>query len=275
MRSGLGPAPEPGSRRDSHGPAGGDRPHRLDEVVDVRVERGEVAAGAGGDPSAEGRELERLREVAQGQPCSRSWSSSAGPSAPAWIRAARETSVDLDRPDRARRGRSSPRRDRRRRSAARRRRPRWCRRRTGSRPGPSSAHHVEHLLDLGLVTRAGDEVGRVVDLAAEAADDVAVGLAERVGDALVGGRWRDARGRPAARAAAPRSSIASSGTGSSTSSAPKPELLAHPRGGRLQARRGPAAGRRTPSPSAFSCAPRWPRANASASAHGRGSPRIV
>ena len=45
-----------------------DRPDRLDEVVDVRVERGEVAAGAGGDPAAERRELERLGEVAQRQP---------------------------------------------------------------------------------------------------------------------------------------------------------------------------------------------------------------
>ena len=39
--------------------------HRLDEVVDVGVVRGVVAAGAGGDPAAERREAERLREVAQ------------------------------------------------------------------------------------------------------------------------------------------------------------------------------------------------------------------
>ena len=44
--------------------AGGDdavrRHHaqRLDEVVDVRVERGEVAAGAGGDPATQRRQLE-------------------------------------------------------------------------------------------------------------------------------------------------------------------------------------------------------------------------
>ena len=40
-------------------------PHRLDEVVDVGVVGGVVAAGAGGDPAAERREPERLREVAQ------------------------------------------------------------------------------------------------------------------------------------------------------------------------------------------------------------------
>ena len=49
------------------GPARGDRPHRLDQVVDVGVEGREVAAGPGRDPAAEGRVLERLREVAQGQ----------------------------------------------------------------------------------------------------------------------------------------------------------------------------------------------------------------
>ena len=45
-----------------------ERPHRLDEVVDVGLQRGEVAARARGDPAAERRELERLREVAQREP---------------------------------------------------------------------------------------------------------------------------------------------------------------------------------------------------------------
>ena len=72
-------------------PGRGHHPHGLDEVVDVRVQRGVVAAGAGGQPAAEGGELEALREVAQGQavPRRRSCSSSAGPRAPAWMRAAR------------------------------------------------------------------------------------------------------------------------------------------------------------------------------------------
>ena len=59
-RAGQPPALPDAARRE--------RPHRLDEVVDVRVERGEVAAGAGGDPAAERRVLERLRVVAQRQP---------------------------------------------------------------------------------------------------------------------------------------------------------------------------------------------------------------
>ena len=67
MRSGLGPAP--GARQPPALPVavGGHGAHRLDQVVDVGVERREVAAGPGGDPAAEGRVLERLREVAQGE----------------------------------------------------------------------------------------------------------------------------------------------------------------------------------------------------------------
>ena len=67
IRSGLGPAPEPGSRRLSIIARRRDGADRLDQVVDVRVERREVPAGAGRDPAAERRELERLREVAQRQ----------------------------------------------------------------------------------------------------------------------------------------------------------------------------------------------------------------
>ena len=36
----------------------------FDEIVDMRIERGEMAAGAGRDPAAQGRELEALRIVA-------------------------------------------------------------------------------------------------------------------------------------------------------------------------------------------------------------------
>src|SRR5919108_31513 len=41
----------------------GDRPHGLHEILDVLVERREVPSRTGGDPPAERRELERLREV--------------------------------------------------------------------------------------------------------------------------------------------------------------------------------------------------------------------
>ena len=68
MRSGEGPAPEPGRRRDSHQPLRREHADRFHEVVDVGVVRGVVAARAGGDPAAERREAERLGEVAQREP---------------------------------------------------------------------------------------------------------------------------------------------------------------------------------------------------------------
>jgi len=64
-RSGLGPAPLPGSRRrlpDAH------RCHhtsRLDEVVDMGMVRGVMAAGAGRYPTSERRKFKALREMTQ------------------------------------------------------------------------------------------------------------------------------------------------------------------------------------------------------------------
>ena len=59
--------------------------------------RREVPAGARRDPAAERRELERLREVAQRQAVlAELLPRAAGPVAPAWIRAERETGVDLE-----------------------------------------------------------------------------------------------------------------------------------------------------------------------------------
>ena len=98
-------------------------------------------------------------------PCSRSCSSSRGPVAPAWIRAASEA------------GSTSSTRSSRRRSIVT----------TGRSPEPrldpaddagaaAERDHrgalglgpAQHRLDLGLVARAGDQVGRVLELAAEA-----------------------------------------------------------------------------------------------------------
>ena len=58
MRSGLGPAPRAGQPAGLPPALRGEHPHRLDEVVDVGVVGGVVAAGAGGDPAAERREAE-------------------------------------------------------------------------------------------------------------------------------------------------------------------------------------------------------------------------
>ncbi len=65
IRSGLTPAPEPGSRRDSHTPAGVIA--RVDSTKSsMWVQDGrEVPGRARGDPAAERGVLERLREVTQ------------------------------------------------------------------------------------------------------------------------------------------------------------------------------------------------------------------
>src|SRR5699024_9633032 len=60
-RPGTGPG-EPARLRD---PGGGDDPERLGQVVDVGVAGGVVAAGPGGEPAADGGELEGLREMPQ------------------------------------------------------------------------------------------------------------------------------------------------------------------------------------------------------------------
>ena len=118
------------------GAARGERADRLDQVVDVGPDGREVAAGAGRDPAAEGRVLERLREVAQGEPVlaellveRRAEHAGLDP------RRARDR-IDLEHPveraevDAHRAGVGTPR------PAARSRRRRWCRRRRGSRPLP-------------------------------------------------------------------------------------------------------------------------------------------
>ena len=51
-----------------HGAGRRHRAHAFDEIVNVRVEGGEVAARAGGDPAAESRELEALRIVPDREP---------------------------------------------------------------------------------------------------------------------------------------------------------------------------------------------------------------
>ena len=146
--------------------------------------RREVAAGAGGDPAAERRELERLREVAQRQPVLAELVLELRARRAGLDRAARETrSTSSTRS-------SAPQVDRHRGRVALDR---------GSTPpttlvpppngiaaAPADGAPVEQPRHVGLVARARDHVGRVVDLAAEGAHHVAVGPAVGVGGALVG-----------------------------------------------------------------------------------------
>ena len=169
----------------------------------MRVERREVAAGAGRDPAAERRELERLREVAQRQPVLAELlleprAGRAGLDA----RRARDR-VDLEhaveraagRSTTAPRSRPRPRLDAAddARAAAVRDRRRARRRRTSRappRPRPRRA---------GSATTSGGWSKSP----AERAHDVAVGLAVGVRGAVVAlGRATSPRARPAAPAAA-------------------------------------------------------------------------
>ena len=201
----------------------GHRPHRLDQVVDVGVEGREVAAGAGRDPAAQRRVLERLREVAQGE--------------------AVLAQLLLEHAARWRRPGSAP--------PSRPRRPRGrgpsAAGRCVTTPGYSLAHprldpaddagaaavgdrrrplvgaEVEDDVDVlgGLGVR--DQVGRVRELAPKAADDVAVGLAEGVRRPGRSGRRRTSpRSAFGGFRRGSGSSTASSGTGSSISSTSKP-----------------------------------------------------
>ena len=101
-RSGDGPAPEPGSRRDSLDPGRGDDPQRLHQVVDVGV-AGWRSARRRGWPAS--RRASRTRTTA-GSAAASSRAAGAGPPArgpntPAWMRAARDSCGRPPAPGRA------------------------------------------------------------------------------------------------------------------------------------------------------------------------------
>ena len=62
-----GPAAVRGQRRGATSPPGATMPQPLDELVDAAVAGRGLAGGTSGNPAADRRELERLREVAQRQ----------------------------------------------------------------------------------------------------------------------------------------------------------------------------------------------------------------
>ena len=259
----LGDHPERAFRADQH-PVGRDagagagqparlphaarrhRPHRLDEVVDVGVERREVAAGAGRDPAAERRELKRLREVAERQPVRAELLLEA---AARWRRPGSAPTATRGRPrarGRAPSGRSSP-------------RPRSPRTPAASTPpttlvpppngitaAPADSAHSSVGLHLALVARLGDDVGRVIEAAAERAHDVAVRAAVGVQRALVvvGGADRRERARAAPAAAA----AATPPTAAPAARARRPEAQAARSGTRPRRAAPPARAARPRSP---------------------------
>ena len=168
------------------------------------------------------------------RPRSRSWSSSTGPGAPAWIRAARETLVDLEHPvepaevDRdgagilARQPRLDPAADA---GAAA----------VGDRGEPLVAAPREHRLDLRLVARAGRR-RRARSRTARESRGRRRGrpCRARGSRANAGRRRRSPTATPAPATRAAGSSARSSGTGSSDVLTAEPDALAHLGARRLQ-----------------------------------------
>ncbi len=176
-RPGARQAPAlPGSR-------GRERPHRLDEVVDVRVERGVVAAGAGGDPAAERRVLEGLRVVTQRQPVRLQLLLQRGARGPRLDARGAGDRIDVEHPIQS----AEVDRDRRRLLHARLHSADDAgAAAVGDRGRVDRDAPFEHALEVGLVGRVGDHVGRVVEAAAQSPHQVAVGLAVGVGGARIG-----------------------------------------------------------------------------------------
>ncbi len=150
----------------------------------MRAHGREVPGRARRDPAAERRVLERLREVAQrqavlGQLALQHRAGRAGLDP----RGARDR-VDLEHTIE----RAQVERDRARitgRHVGRHTADDRCAAAVGDRGDALGRAPLEQLLDVALVARARDEVGRMREAAAKAFDDIAVGLAERVRGACV------------------------------------------------------------------------------------------
>ena len=179
---GRGPGARPGQPARRPHAARRDRAHRLDEVVDVRVEGGEMAARPRGDPAAKRRELERLRIVPQGEAVFSELGLEARPGRAGLDARRARGAVDLEQ-------RVEPA------QVERHRRPLDARLDAAddARPAAVRDDHGagvrgpgQHALDVGLVARVGDDVGRMVEAAAEGADEVDVALAVGVARAIVG-----------------------------------------------------------------------------------------
>ena len=214
IRSGEGPAPEPGSRRLSQVPRGviARTDSTRSSMWVSSVAKWPPARVAIQPPRVEySKDCGKWRRVS---PCSRSWSSSPGPVAPAWIRAASELGST-----------SSTRSSRRRSSETTGRSPS-----RGSTPPttlvpaaerdnrrPLGLGPAQHRLDLRLVLREGDQVRRVLELPVEPPHHIPVGLPQRVRDPLVVPIREQVPKRLGSFNRGARSSTSSSGTGFSTS----------------------------------------------------------
>ena len=163
-------------------PARRDRPHRLDQVVDVRVESREVAAGPGRDPAAQRRVLERLREVTQGQPVLAQLLLQPRPGRPGLDPRRQRLRVDLQHPveppqvEGHERPLPQPPLD-----PADHARPAA----KGNDCGPLRLAPAQHRLDLGLVPRQRHQIRRIRKFPPQPPHHVPVSLPQRPRDPLV------------------------------------------------------------------------------------------
>ena len=181
---GAGACAGAGQAAGLHRARGGDRAQAFDEIVDVGVERGEMAAGARRDPAAQRRELEALRIVPDGEAVRfqrrldrRSPDAALDSRRPARL-------VDLEHPvqaahieaHRAGIGAADRRLD------AADDRGAGAERNNGDL---GAARPVEHVGDIGFVLGQGDEVRRIGEVAREGADGFRIGLAVGMQEPLV------------------------------------------------------------------------------------------
>ncbi len=192
----------------------------------------EVATGASHDPAAQRGELERLREVAEGESGRTKLVLERGAERPGLDSRGARYLVDLEHPvERAKVDAHGPGvviadagLD-----AADDAGP------TAERDGREAGVRAprEHALHVGLVARMSDDVGRIGELAAEAAHDVAIGLAHRVRGALVRVGRADLRQRLRGIRARLAQLDPVEGHRLGDVLAPEPEALTHLRNGRL------------------------------------------
>ena len=179
---GRGPGARPRQPPALPGPPRRDRPHRLDQVVDVRVERREVPARPRRHPTPERRVLERLRKVPQRQPVLPQLILQPRPGSPRLNPRGQRLRIDLEHPiqplqiERDHRPILQPRlhpTDHTRPTAERNDR------------GPLSLSPREHHLDLRLVLGKRHQIRRILEFPPKPPHHVPIGLPQCMGHPLV------------------------------------------------------------------------------------------
>ena len=184
MRSGLGPAPEPGQAARLHDACRRHRAQAFDEIVDVRIEGGEMPAGAGGDPAAQSRELEALRVMPDGEAVRLQRRLDRGAANASLNARGAARRVDLEHPVQA----AHVEADRPGEGVADRGLDAAHDRGAGAEGYDGdvrAGRPVEHGGDIGLVLRQSDVVRRIGEVAGEGANGLRIGFSVSVQEPLV------------------------------------------------------------------------------------------